>query len=102
MSLIGAGHALTGGSDSCLICVDACDSATHAMGKIPRGSAGATGDFENVMLRSKIKPRDEAIVFLYCGPNVLVNVMTESIITDRFEELFGEMTVRVITAINEV
>ena len=88
------------GSDSCLICVDACDSATHAIGEIPRWSAGATGDFENVVLRSKIKPRDEAIVFLDCRPTVLANVLIESLLTDCFEDLFGEMAVRVVKQIN--
>jgi hypothetical protein len=100
ISLIGAGHALSGGSDSCLIGVDACDSATHAIGKIPRRSARATGDFENVMLRSKIKPRNEPIVFLYCSPTVLANVLTESLLTNRFEDLFGEMAVRAVKEIN--
>ena len=100
ISLIGVGHAQRGGSDSCLIGVDARDSATHLVGEIPRGSAGATGDFENVMLRSKIKPRDESIVFLYCGPTVLANVLTESLLTDRFEDLFGEMAVRAVKEIN--
>jgi hypothetical protein len=100
ISLIGAGHALSGGSDSCLIGVDARDSATHAIGEIPRRSAGATGDFENVMLRSKIKPRKEPIVFIDCGPTVLTNVLTESLLTNRFEDLFGEMTVRAVKEIN--
>src|SRR5438093_12371270 len=71
ISLIGAGHALSGGSDSCLIGVDARYSAIHGIGEIPRGAAGSTSDFENIMLRSKIKPRKEPIVFLDCGPTVL-------------------------------
>ena len=87
ISLIGPGYALSGGSDSCLIGVDARDSATDAIGDIPRGSAGATGDFENVMLRSKIKPRKEPIVFLDCGPTVLANVLTERLLTDRLKDL---------------
>src|SRR5580765_2457637 len=82
ISLIGAGYAQRGSSDSCLIGVDARDSATHLVGEIPRGSAGATGDFENVMLGSKIEPRDELIVFLYRSPTVLANVLTESLLTD--------------------
>jgi hypothetical protein len=86
ISLIGAGHAQGGGSDSCLIGVDARDSATHLIGEIPRRSAGATSDFENVMLGSKIKPRDESIVFLDCGPTVLTNVLAE-VYTDRLEDL---------------
>jgi hypothetical protein len=98
--LIRTGHALSGGSDSCFISVDARDSATHPVGEIPRGSAGATGDFQNVMLRSKIKPRNEAIVFLDCGPTVLANVLTESLPTDRLKHLFGEMAVRAIKEIN--
>ena len=100
ISLIGVGNALSGGSDSCLIGVDARDSATHAIGEISRGSAGATGDFENVMLRSKIKPRNEPIVFLDCGPTVLANVLTESLLTDRLKDLFGEMAVRAVKEIN--
>src|SRR5205809_8144252 len=68
ISLIGAGHAQSGGSDSCLIGVDARDSAPHPIGEIPRGSARAPNDFENVMCRSKLKPRKEAIVFLDPGP----------------------------------
>jgi hypothetical protein len=100
ISLIGTGHAQSGGSDSCLIGVDARDSATHTIGEIPRGAAGATGDFENVMLRSKIKPRKEAIVFLDCSPTVLTNVVTESLLTDRLEDLFGEMAVRAIKEID--
>jgi hypothetical protein len=100
ISLIGAGHAQSGGSDSCLIGVDARDSATHAIGEIPRGSTGATGDFENVMLGSKIKPRKEPIVFLDCGPTVLANVLTESLLTDRLKHLFSEMAVRAIKEIN--
>jgi hypothetical protein len=100
ISLIGAGHALSGGSDSCLIGVDARDSATHAIGEIPRRSAGATGDFENVMLRSKIKPRNEPIIFLDCGPTVLADVLTECLLTDRLKDLFGEMAVCAVKEIN--
>ena len=96
ISLIGAGHAQSGGSDSCLIGVDARDSATHAIGEIPRGSAGAASDFANVMLRSEIKPRKEPIVFFECGPTVLA----KSLLTDRLKDLFGEMAVRVIKEIN--
>jgi hypothetical protein len=100
ISLIGAGHALTGGSDSCLICVDARDSAIRAISNIPRGSAGATGDFENVMLSKKFKPRNEPIVFLDCGLTVLANVLTESLLTDCLKDLFGEMAVRAVEEIN--
>jgi len=100
ISLIGVGHAQSGGSDSCLIGVDARNSATHAIGEILRGSAGSTSDFENMMLRSKIKPRKEPIVFLDCGPTVLANVLTESLLTDRLKDLFGEMAVRAIKEIN--
>ena len=70
------------------------------IGEIPRRSAGATGDFENVMLRSKIKPRNESIVFLYGSPTVLANVLTESLLTDRLKDLFGEMAVRAVKEIN--
>src|SRR6267378_611254 len=73
ISLIGAGYAQSGGSDSRLIGVYARDAATHAVGEIPRRSAGSTGDFEDVMLGSKIKPRNEPIVFLYSSPTVLAN-----------------------------
>ena len=52
------------------------------------------------MLRSKIKPRNESIVFLYCGPTVLANVLTESLLTDRLKDLFGEMAVRAVKEIN--
>jgi hypothetical protein len=100
IGLIGVGDAKIGGSDSCLIGVDARDSATHPIGEIPRGSAGSTSYFESVMLRSKIKPRKEPIVFLDCGPTVLANVLTECLLTDRLEDLFGEMAVRAIKEIN--
>ena len=100
ISLIEAGQAQSGGSDSCFIGVDARDSATHALGEILCGSARATGYFENVMLRSKIKPRKKSIVFLDCGPTVLANVPTESFCTDRLKDLFGEMAVRAIKEIN--
>ena len=53
-----------------------------------------------MMLRSKIKPRKEPIVFLDCGPTVLANVLTESLLTDRLEDLFGEMAVSAIKEIN--
>jgi hypothetical protein len=52
------------------------------------------------MLGSKIEPRDELIVFLYRSPTVLANVLTESLLTDRFEDLFGEMAVRAVKEIN--
>ena len=100
ISLIGAGHALSGGSDSCLIGVDARDSATHAIGEILRWSARATGDFENVMLRSKSEPRNEPIVFLNCGPTVLANVLTESFLTNRLKDLLREMSVGAVKEIN--
>ena len=100
ISLIGVGYAQSGGSDSCLIGVYARDSAIHAVGEIPRGSAGTTSDFENMMLRSKVEPRNESIVFLYRSPTVLANVLTKSLLTDRFEDLFGEMAVRAVKQIN--
>ena len=53
-----------------------------------------------MMLRSKIKPRKEPIVFLDCGPTVLANVLTESLLTDRLKDLFGEMAVRAVKEIN--
>ena len=96
----GVGYALSGGSDSCLIGVNARDSATHAIGEILRGSTGATSDFENMMLGSKIKPGKEPVVFLDRGPTVLANVLTESLPTDRLKDLFGEMAVRAIKEIN--
>jgi hypothetical protein len=100
ISLIGTGHALSGGSNSCLIGVDARDSTTHAVGEISRPSAGSTSDFENVTLRAKIKPRKKPIVFLDCGPTVLPNVLTESLLTDRFKDLLGEMAVRAVKEID--
>ena len=100
ISLIGVCHAQSGGSDSCLIGVDARDSATHLVGEIPRGSTGATSDFENMMLRSKVEPRNESIVFLYRSPTVLANVLTKSLLTDRFEDLFGKMAVRAVKQID--
>jgi hypothetical protein len=100
ISLIGAGQAQSGGRDSCLIGVDARDAATHAIGEIPRRSAGTASHFENVMVGSKIKPRNEPIVFLYRRPTVLANVLTESLLTDRLKDLFGEMTVRAVKEIN--
>jgi len=72
----------------------------YAIGDIPRGSAGAAGHFENVMFRSKIKPRNEPVVFLDCGPTVLANVLTESFLTNRLKDLFGEMAVRAVKEIN--
>src|SRR6478609_8043667 len=86
-------HALVSGSDSCLIRVDTVDAATNATREIPRRSAGATGDLENVMLRAKIKPRNETVVFVDCGPTVLANVLTESFLTNRLKDLLGEMAV---------
>jgi hypothetical protein len=100
ISLIGAGHAQSGGSYSRLVGINARDSTTNAIGEIPRGSAGATSHFKNVMLRSKIKPRNEPIVFLDCGPTVLANVLTESFLTNRLKDLFGEMAVRAVKEIN--
>jgi hypothetical protein len=52
------------------------------------------------MLRSKIKPRNEPIVFLGRGLPVLANVLTESLLTDLRRNLFGEMTVGAIKKIN--
>jgi hypothetical protein len=52
------------------------------------------------MLRSKIKPRNEPIVVLYRSPTVLANVLTESLLTDRLKDLFGEMAVRAVKEIN--
>jgi hypothetical protein len=52
------------------------------------------------MLRSKIKPRNEPIVFLYRSPTVLANVLTESLLTDRLKDLFDEMTVSAVKEIN--
>ena len=53
-----------------------------------------------MMLRSKVEPRNESIVFLYRSPTVLANVLTKSLLTDRFEDLFGEMAVRAVKQIN--
>ena len=53
-----------------------------------------------MMLRSKIKPRKEPIVFLNGGPTVLANVLTECLLTDRLKNAFGEMAVRAIKEIN--
>ena len=100
ISLIGVGYAQSGGSDSGLVGVHARDSATYAIGHIPRGSAGSTSYFESVMLRSKIKPRKKPIVFLDGGPTVLANVLTESLLTDRLKDVFGEMAVRAVKEIN--
>jgi hypothetical protein len=52
------------------------------------------------MLRSKIKPRKKPIVFVDCGPTVLANVLTESLIANRLKDLFGEMAVRAVEKIN--
>ena len=52
------------------------------------------------MLGSKIKPRNKPIIFLDRGPTVLANVVTESFLTDRLKDLFGEMAVRAIKEIN--
>jgi hypothetical protein len=52
------------------------------------------------MLGSKIKPRNEPIVFLYSSPTVLANVLTKSLLTDRLKDLFGEMAVRAVKEIN--
>ena len=52
------------------------------------------------MLRSKIEPRDESTVFLYCGPTVLANVLTESFLTNRLKNLLGEMAVGTVKEIN--
>jgi hypothetical protein len=52
------------------------------------------------MFRPKIKPRNEPIVFLDCGPTVLTNVLTKSFRTNRLEDIFGEMAVRAIKEIN--
>ena len=100
IGLTGPRHALVSGSDSCLIRVDAGDAATYATREIPRRSAGATGDLENVMVRAKIKPRNEPVVLLKCGPTVLANILTKSFFTNRFKDLFGEMAVRAVKEIN--
>jgi len=99
IGLTGPRHALVSGSDSCLIRVDAGDAATHATREIPRRSAGATGDLENVMLRAKIKPGKELIVLLDRGPTVLANVLTESLLTDCLKDLFREMAVGAVKEI---
>jgi hypothetical protein len=100
ISLIGVRHTQVRGSDSRFVGVDPRHSAIHFIGDIPRGSAGPTGDFENVMLRPKIKPRNKPIVFLDCGPTVLANVPTGSLLTNRLKDLFGEMAVRAVEKIN--
>src|SRR5262245_13833890 len=94
------GHALSGGSDSCLIGIDARNSATCGFGQIPRRSAGATGDFENMMLRSEVKPRNKPIVFVGCGPTVLANVLAESFFSYCLKDLLGKMAVRAVEEIN--
>jgi hypothetical protein len=100
ISRIRVGYAQGGRSDSCFIGVYARDSTIHAAGEILRGSTGATSDFENMMLRSKVEPRNESIVFLYRSPTVLANVLTKGLLTDRFEDLFGKMAVRAVKQIN--
>ena len=100
ISLIGAGHAQSGGSDSCLIGVYARDSTTHAIGEISRGSTGSTSYFEDVMFWSKVKPGKEQIVFLDRSPTVLANVLAECLPTDRLKDMFGEMAVRAVEEIN--
>jgi hypothetical protein len=52
------------------------------------------------MLRSKVEPRNESIVFLYRSPTVLANVLAKSLLADRFEDLFGEMAVRAVKEID--
>ena len=44
--------------------------------------------------------RAASIVFFYRGPTVLANVLTKSLLTDRFEDLFGEMAVRAVKEID--
>src|SRR5262249_47198099 len=100
ISKIGVSHAQSGGSDSCLICVDARDSAGHAICHISGGSTRPPGDLENVMVRSKIKPRNESIVFLHRGPTVLANVLTKSFLTNCLKDIFREMAVRAVEEIN--
>jgi hypothetical protein len=51
------------------------------------------------MLRSKIKPRNKPVVFVDCGPTILANILTKSFLTNRFKDLFGEMTVRAVKEI---
>jgi hypothetical protein len=97
---IGPGHALSSGSDSCLIRVYTGDSTTCGAGQVPGGSAGATGDFQNVMLRLKIQPRYEAIVFVGCGPTVLADVLTERLLANCLKDLLSEMAVRAVEEIN--
>jgi len=88
ISLIGTGHAQSGGSDSASLASMPVTRQLTPIGDIPRRSAGATSDFENMMLRSKIKPRKEPIVFLNGGPTVLANVLTECLLTDRLKNAF--------------
>jgi hypothetical protein len=52
-----------------------------------------------VMLRSKIKPRNEPIVFFDGGPAILANVLIESFLTNRLKDLFGEMA---LCAVEEI
>ena len=54
------------------------------------------------MLRAKIKPRNETVVFVDCGPTVLANVLTESFLTNRLKDLLGEMAVGAVKEINAV
>jgi hypothetical protein len=97
---IGPGHALSSGSDSCLIRVYTGDSTTCGAGQVSGGSAGATGDFQNVMLRLKIQPRYEVIVFIGCGPTVLADVLTERLPANCLKDLLSEMAVRAVEEIN--
>jgi hypothetical protein len=48
----------------------------------------------------KIKPRNEPVVFLECGPTVLANILTKSFLTNRLKDLFGEMAVSAVEEIN--
>jgi hypothetical protein len=52
------------------------------------------------MLRAKIKPRNEPVVFVDCGPTILANILTKSFHTNRFKDLFSEMAVRAVKEIN--
>ncbi len=98
--LIGVGCPLSSRSDSGFICVDARNSATQAIDEITCRSAGAASHFKSVMLRSQIKPRKEAIVFVDRIPTVLTNVLTKCFLADRLQDLFREMAVRAIEEIN--
>jgi hypothetical protein len=52
------------------------------------------------MLRAKIKPRNEPVVLVDCGPTILTNILTKGFLTNRFKDLFGEMAVRTVKEIN--